>query len=490
MRPGAGVAIACASAATACSLLEPDPLPPHGEALIFVDTDLPVPRAVSRLRIDVYAQGGAWIASRDDVRPDLRDWPASFSLVNEDAAQPKTLTLRLRAYPDGRTTPYIDGPRLVLEGADRTPADEPDPAVTVDRLVRVRLVHGQRGRVRVVLRGGCAGVPASFETDATCIEAPPLAPVEEAASEPTLDRDVPSVAGAYGDEPCDGVALSVDRVCVPGGAFLFGDAFYLPAATGAGRPVDARPERIVRVTRFAMDRHEVSVARYRAALARGFTPPLPPESNDRDGPPGLLRDEACTFSDAPRGREGYPLSCVAWETARAFCLAEGGDLPSEAQWEYAAVAAGRAQKTTYPWGDSSPSCGDAVYGRSPAIPECQELGEGLAPLDAPRGDESAVGVRDLAGSLEEHLRDSHARFSAACWTEAPIVDPVCEEPPPPGCEDTTSDTCRFGPGWVHSVRGGSWFSPASDLRSVSRSEATSSTATSPLIGFRCVYGAH
>ena len=161
--------------APGCSAFERGELPPHGEALVVVDTDLPVPRVVSRLRVDLYEPDGTWFASRDDVRPDPRDWPTSFSVVDDDDSRERVVLVRLRAYLEGRLVRYRgivyaspgdllralpdgDGqPRLLSDGADATPELEPDPTVTVDRIVRVRLVPGTRGRVSVVLRGACAG---------------------------------------------------------------------------------------------------------------------------------------------------------------------------------------------------------------------------------------------------------------------------------------------------------------------------------------------
>src|SRR5689334_12769090 len=81
----------------ACSIFDRGELPPRGEALIVVDTNLPVPRVASRLRIDVFTDDGRWIATRDEARPDPRDWPTSFSVYTDDEARPHVLLVRLRA---------------------------------------------------------------------------------------------------------------------------------------------------------------------------------------------------------------------------------------------------------------------------------------------------------------------------------------------------------------------------------------------------------
>lgn len=55
---------------------------------------------------------------------------------------------------------------------------------------------------------------------------------------------------------------------------------------------------------------------------------------------------------ADAGNETLPINCVNWFQAYAFCIWDGGFLPSEAEWNY--VAAGGSEQRPYPWGTSSP----------------------------------------------------------------------------------------------------------------------------------------
>src|SRR4030095_15226061 len=73
---------------------------PFGEVLVVVDSQVSVPQFVSRLRGDLYDQGGNWYESRDVAAPSPADWPLSFSLyVNERRGG--RVRLRLRGYPEG-----------------------------------------------------------------------------------------------------------------------------------------------------------------------------------------------------------------------------------------------------------------------------------------------------------------------------------------------------------------------------------------------------
>jgi formylglycine-generating enzyme required for sulfatase activity len=496
-------ALACgACTASACAELDHPELPALGEAVLVVDTDLPVPRVVSRLRIDVFTESGEWIATRDDVRPDPKDWPTSFSLVSDNQEQERVLFVRLRAFPEARVVRYQgfayatlpellrddksalvgDGQPRFVRGLDRTPELEPDPRVTIDRVVRVRLVYGTRGRIRITLRGDCVGrMPRILPWTAplTCLDGDEtLAPVVDSPLEPTTDHHLSSIAGSWGDDPCR-APPGDGRACVPGGAFMLGDVF-LPQE-------NAKPDRILRVSRFEVDRDEVTVARFRAVVASGFVPPSPVGTREEDGPTiDPLR--ACSLSAAPRGREDFPLSCVPWETARAFCRFAGGDLPTEAQWEYLALAAARPAKTSRVWGDEAASCDRAIYGRASVAPECMSLGAGPGPI-ATSGDETALGVRDLAGGLTEHVRDALRPYGDDCWVNAPDLNPICAPAPRPGCDNPKTPGCDDDPAHAHGLRGGSWYSAGDDLLGVSRTSSSHPGTSTAMMGFRCVYPA-
>jgi formylglycine-generating enzyme required for sulfatase activity len=43
-----------------------------------------------------------------------------------------------------------------------------------------------------------------------------------------------------------------------------------------------------------------------------------------------------TWTEGPGANETLPINCIDWYEAYAFCIWDGGFLPSEAEWEAAA----------------------------------------------------------------------------------------------------------------------------------------------------------
>jgi formylglycine-generating enzyme required for sulfatase activity len=525
-------AVAIAALATAC--LDARNLPPLGEVLVIVDTDAAVPLLVSRLRVDAYTTEGAWYASQDFALPMASAWPTSFGVFSPNAGQSKTAMLRLRAYADGNvrdyrgevfmprpapTNPGVDtplppapkgnAPRLIENGVDVTPTTEPQPLLAIDRLLLVETPGSSVESLRLTLRGACFGTMADLSGKTTCTETEnQREALGKVSLDPVLALPTSSLEGGFGVAPCDatprpggtakdGTPLFDEEVCVPGGAYVFGTATLPAASVGT-----AVPERIAVIPPFRMDRYEVTVGRYRQAVLNGFTapasdPPLPitndaPFPADPD-PIEVVTAAFCTYSSKPVGRETFPVSCIDWDLARAFCQFEGGDLPTESQWEYAAQMAGRASKDAFPWGgpdDADPVCAQAIFGRGydasndpTAIGECTPMGFGPLAEDATvyssghvpagvvgLGDVSVgLGIANLGASVSEAMRDTAYSLGSNCWMSQPLTSPHCDDPAGP-------NRSLRGAGWDetqnYTFAGFRYYAPRAEV--------------SPTTGFRCV----
>jgi len=128
-----------------------------------------------------------------------------------------------------------------------------------------------------------------------------------------------------------------------------------------------------------------------------------------------------TWTDEPGENELLPLTCLNWWESHAFCIWDGGFLPSEAEWRYA--AAGGDEHRMYPWGSMNPGTQNqyAIYDccypdgqcKASGGPECSGFINaapvGFAALGAGR-----YGQLDLVGSVFEWLVDGYANYVSPC----------------------------------------------------------------------------
>jgi len=68
-----------------------------------------------------------------------------------------------------------------------------------------------------------------------------------------------------------------------------------------------------------------------------------------------------SWTSSAATQENLPINCVNWYEAYAFCIWDGGFLPSESEFEYAAAGGGLQRE--YPWGSTPPGTGNqyAIY---------------------------------------------------------------------------------------------------------------------------------
>jgi formylglycine-generating enzyme len=225
-------------------------------------------------------------------------------------------------------------------------------------------------------------------------------------------------------EKLDDEACSGDDCC--GSSLVVAGAFHLGGEEEGEVPAS--------VDAFRLDRYEVTVGRFRRYV-EGYTLPPGPDSGQHDyvigsgwrpeWDPYMPADadefrqridcEDGTFSAERGDREQAPMNCVSWYEAFAFCAWDGGRLPTEAEWEYA--AAGGDQARPYPWGD------EPEPDEERALFDCE---------DCDGGDLVAVGSRpdgqgrfeqlDLAGSVAEWTLDYFAPYGTSCDHCANVID--------------------------------------------------------------------
>ena len=164
----------------------------------------------------------------------------------------------------------------------------------------------------------------------------------------------------------------------------------------------------------------------------------------------------------PPDPEQRPVNCVTWYEAFAFCVYDGGRLPTEAEWEFA--AAGGDANRFYPWGSYDPALTMLPINYYNNM-HSTKVSVGSAPTGVGR-----FGQLDLLGSVNEWILDG---ISTTWYASAsPCTD----------CADLLSADITY-----RGVRGGAWSSSSpSNLRSAARVSAAPSTRSANY-GIRCVH---
>jgi formylglycine-generating enzyme len=204
-----------------------------------------------------------------------------------------------------------------------------------------------------------------------------------------------------------------------------------PPVTGGTFNRSNDPTYPATVSDFRLDRFEITVGRFRKFVAAypgskpaagGGAHPLLADSGwqsawDAQLPAGqaaLIANVKCgpnqTWTDAPGANETKPMNCINWYETFAFCVWDGGRLPTEAEWNYA--AAGGSEQRNYPWGTPI-DCTYANY---------MDCGGAALPVGSksPKGD-GKWGHADLAGNVWEWNLDWYDTYPNPCNNCANLI---------------------------------------------------------------------
>jgi len=255
----------------------------------------------------------------------------------------------------------------------------------------------------------------------------------------------------------------------------------------------------LKVSGFRLDKYEVTVGRFRAfvdhypsALPAPESGKNPADAQDPGWAPSwsaqllpssveLMAALDCSlrlasWDDQPADDENRPINCVTWYEAQAFCIWDGGRLPSDLEWEYA--ARGGDEERQLPWGDQvepTPHAFANYYRGDCNVPQPAADCSGIAqiwPVGSAPGGDGRWGQSDLAGNLWEYTVDYFGP-ALSCSDCARHV------PTPPASGHNLTHVSRGG-AFQFDLGDGIW----------NRDFYYPTVPRSPDLGFRCAYDAN
>ncbi len=199
---------------------------------------------------------------------------------------------------------------------------------------------------------------------------------------------------------CGGQMACTDGLCESDGMLLVSEGRFTMGCSPASHPgckPDEQPEHGVTLADYAVDRTEVTAGQYEACVAAGgCTVPLNSVGQ-------------CTYGSGG----DFPITCVDWFQARAYCSWADKRLCTEAEWEKAARG---VDGRPYPWGDEPPTCERVIW-----EPNESGCGTGAAwPVGSKPAGAAASGAVDMAGNVWEWVGDW---YDADYYKNSPDSDP-------------------------------------------------------------------
>ncbi|HUT75285.1 MAG TPA: formylglycine-generating enzyme family protein [Armatimonadota bacterium] len=265
----------------------------------------------------------------------------------------------------------------------------------------------------------------------------------------------------------------MEMVYVAPGDFILGTSDAQIDAWLREHPADEReffeieqPQCRVNLPGYWMGRTEVTNAQYERFV----------QATGRDAP------DYWEGRKAPSGLGGFPVMCVCWDDASAYCAWAGESLPTELQWEKAARG---TDGRVFPWGSEwdRTRCRNfqVITGRAYASlsewdTACENwmqahdpVREGPTAVGSYPGGTSPYGCADMAGNVVELCAEWYDKTAYQRYAKGDLTPPK------------TGDYIV--------VRGGSWgHGDPEDFRCANRDHDLPDNRDNICYGFRCARG--